>query len=149
MSLDEIDTRGTDFKFPDDFGAAVTLGDNLTKDRLVEACMRMRKLGKHHWLTFWSSNKVHHQIGISKQNLTLLDILRWVYKNSQQATWNGLHHWATQSLSFQRKLIAFEHIQQSWKYIWHERNNSSNRIHLVSLNVYNIMVDRKNDYHKY
>ena len=32
--LDEIHTRGTDFKFPNDFRAAVTLGDGLTKDRL-------------------------------------------------------------------------------------------------------------------
>ena len=114
--LDEIHTRGTDFKFPNGFRAAVTLGDGLTKDRLVQACMRMRKLGKNHWLSFWSSNEVHHQIGISKQNITLVDILRWVYENSQQATWDGLHHWATQSLSFQWKSIAFEDIQQETFY---------------------------------
>ena len=48
--------------------------------------MRMRKLGKNHWLSFWSSNEVHHQIGILKQNITLVDILRWVYENSQQET---------------------------------------------------------------
>ncbi|CAF3467127.1 unnamed protein product [Rotaria sp. Silwood1] len=50
--LDEIHTRGTDFKFPNEFRAAVTLGNGLSKDRLVQSCMRMRKLGKHHWLSF-------------------------------------------------------------------------------------------------
>jgi hypothetical protein len=43
--LDEAHTRGIDLKLPN-YRAAVTLGANLTKDRLVQACMRMRKLGK-------------------------------------------------------------------------------------------------------
>ncbi|CAF4349773.1 unnamed protein product [Rotaria sp. Silwood2] len=121
--LDEIHTRGTDFKFPNEFRAAVTLGNGLTKDRLVQACMRMRKLGKHHWLSFWSSSEVHHQIQTLKKtsalnkekenindHISLTDILRWVYENTQQATWDGLHHWATQSLSFQQKISAFRNI---------------------------------------
>ena len=125
--LDEIHTRGTDFKFPNEFRAAVTLGNGLTKDRLVQACMRMRKLGEHHWLSFWSSNEVHQQIRTMKKSsispdqkekdthdrITLTDILRWVYENTQQTTWDGLHLWATQSLSFQRKITAFQ--SMSWK----------------------------------
>ena len=34
--LDEVHTRGTDLKLPRDYRAAVTLGANLTKDRLVQ-----------------------------------------------------------------------------------------------------------------
>ena len=34
--LDEAHTRGTDLKLPRDYRAAVTLGANLTKDRLVQ-----------------------------------------------------------------------------------------------------------------
>ncbi|CAF3462404.1 unnamed protein product [Rotaria socialis] len=122
--LDEIHTRGTDFKFPVGFKAAVTLGNGLTKDRFVQACMRMRKLGNGHSLTFWSSYEVHQQIETLKRNsltiehkrrkddepINLIDILRWVYENTQQATWDGLHHWAAQSLNFQRKVSAFQHI---------------------------------------
>ena len=114
--LDEIHTRGTDFKFPEDFRAAVTLGTGLSKDRFVQACMRMRQLGKHHWLTFWSSNEVYQQIQLLKRSpmsndqITLTDILRWVYENTQQATWEGLHHWAIQSLSYQHKVRAFRSI---------------------------------------
>ncbi|CAF1091829.1 unnamed protein product [Didymodactylos carnosus] len=121
--LDEVHTRGTDFKFPTGFEAAVTLGNSLTKDSFVQACMRMHKLGKGHSLTFWSSDEVHRQITtlkrgspgqspevqIHNQNdpVRVKDILRWVYENSQQATWDGLHHWAAQSLSFQRKVDTF------------------------------------------
>ena len=115
--IDEIHTRGTDFKFPNGFKAAVTLGNGLTKDRFVQASMRMRKLGNGHSLTFWSSNEIHRQIKGLKQNLIvknlddsikLIDILRWVYDNTIQSIWNGLHHWATQSLNFQRKVAAFK-----------------------------------------
>ncbi|CAF2626053.1 unnamed protein product [Rotaria sp. Silwood2] len=114
--LDEIHTRGTDFKFPNGFHAAVTLGNGLTKDRFVQACMRMRKLGKGHALTFWSSNEVHQQIIKSQKHacianqkenintfINLIDILCWVYENTQQSTWDELYYWAAQSLSFQRK----------------------------------------------
>ena len=117
--LDEIHTRGTDFKFPTPFRAAVTLGSGLTKDRLVQACMRMRKLGHGHSLSFWSSHEVHREIQTLKgdrqrsldHHIFLEDILRWVYENTQQATWHGLYHWAIQSLSYQKKLAAFENIQ--------------------------------------
>ncbi|CAF4676762.1 unnamed protein product [Rotaria sp. Silwood1] len=118
--LDEVHTRGTDFKFPSGFKAAVTLGNGLTKDRFVQACMRMRKLGEGHSLTFWSSDEVHRQIMLLKTNLLqykhndscqVKDILRWVYENTQHATWDGLHHWAVQSLSYQRKVNAFRNIQ--------------------------------------
>jgi hypothetical protein len=124
--LDEVHTRGTDFKFPSGFKAAVTLGNGLTKDRFVQACMRMRKLGQGHSLTFWTSDEVHRQIVFLKTRLInqnpeidtdkhkgscqINDILRWVYENTQQATWDGLHHWAIQSLGFQRKISAFENI---------------------------------------
>ncbi|CAF1098314.1 unnamed protein product [Rotaria sordida] len=118
--LDEIHTRGTDFKFPRGFKAALTLGNGLTKDRFVQAAMRMRKLGCGHSLTFWSSNEVHQQILALKKyssimnngsSINVIDILRWVYENTVQSTWDGLHHWAAQSLSFQRKLAAFRTIQ--------------------------------------
>ncbi|UJR19100.1 hypothetical protein I4U23_022231 [Adineta vaga] len=117
--LDDVHTRGTDFKFPKGFRAAVTLGNGLTKDRFVQACMRMRKLGHGHSLTFWSSYEVDQQIQILKKHssvnntVDLIDILCWVYENTQLSTWDGLHHWASQSLSFQKKFLAFKSID--WK----------------------------------
>ncbi|CAF4781182.1 unnamed protein product, partial [Rotaria sp. Silwood2] len=82
--------------------------------------MRMTKLGKYHWLTFWSSHEVDQQIRTLKhvtsnksqdETIHLIDIIRWVYENTQQATWDGLHHWSTQSLSYQQKVNAFQHVQ--------------------------------------
>ncbi|KAL5943080.1 hypothetical protein ACKVV1_001918 [Pyricularia oryzae] len=56
--LDEAHTRGTDLKLPDNFRAAVTLGANLAKDRLVQGelfiplwAVQSRRFGhqKHLW----------------------------------------------------------------------------------------------------
>ncbi|CAF3249897.1 unnamed protein product [Rotaria sp. Silwood2] len=117
--LDEIHMRGIDFKFPNEFKAVVTLENSLTKDRFVQVAMRMRKLGNGHSLIFWSSNEVHQQsITLKKDSfhqnqeenvnhlINLIDILRWVYNNTMQSTWEGLHHWSAQSLSFQQKMSA-------------------------------------------
>ncbi|CAF1475744.1 unnamed protein product, partial [Didymodactylos carnosus] len=122
--LDEVHTRGTDFKFPNGFLAAVTMGDGLTKDRFVQECMRMRKFGLHHWLTFLSPNDVDQQIWTSKRNrwtetikrfrtnqINTIDILLWVYENIQRKTWDGLNDLAAQSMSYQRKMVAYRSIQ--------------------------------------
>ncbi len=115
--MDEVYTRGTDFKFPNKFRAVVTLGNGLTKDRFVQACMRMRKLGKSHSLSFCSYHEVDQRIRMLRKKsreqdqIRLTDILRWVYENTQHAIWNGLHEWAAQIFSFQRKIITFQNIQ--------------------------------------
>lgn len=41
--LDEAHTRGTDLKLPTDYRAAVTLGPDLTKDRLVQGMIQARQ----------------------------------------------------------------------------------------------------------
>ncbi|KAG9318890.1 hypothetical protein JVU11DRAFT_999 [Chiua virens] len=56
--LDDAHTRGTDLKFPNGFRAAVTLGPKVTKDRLVQGCMRMRKLGGGHSVMFFAPLEV-------------------------------------------------------------------------------------------
>ena len=59
---------------------------------------------------------MHLQIQALKNNrvqsnpITLNDILRWVYENTQYTIWDGLHHWAAQSFSFQRKHAALKSI---------------------------------------
>ncbi|KAG7294014.1 hypothetical protein NEMBOFW57_004075 [Staphylotrichum longicolle] len=65
--LDQAHTRGTDLKLPDHYRAAVTLGPGVTKDTLVQACMRMRKLGEGQWVTFIVSPEMQKRIqGICK-----------------------------------------------------------------------------------
>ncbi|KAJ8582912.1 hypothetical protein M405DRAFT_749505, partial [Rhizopogon salebrosus TDB-379] len=60
--LDDAHTRGTDVKLPSGFRAAVTLGPKVTKDRLTQGCMRMRKLGNGHSVVFFAPIEVDRSI---------------------------------------------------------------------------------------
>nr|GFD56382.1 hypothetical protein [Tanacetum cinerariifolium] len=60
--LDESHCRGTDLKLPVYGKAALTLGQHLTKDALVQAAMRLRLLGKSQSVTFYSPPEVHQSI---------------------------------------------------------------------------------------
>ncbi|KAN0079871.1 hypothetical protein V8E55_009437 [Tylopilus felleus] len=60
--LDHAHTRDTDIKFPVGSRAAVTLGPKVTKDALVQGCMRMRKLGHGHSVMFFALPKVDWSI---------------------------------------------------------------------------------------
>ncbi|KAG9309918.1 hypothetical protein JVU11DRAFT_9950 [Chiua virens] len=60
--LDHAHTRGTDLKFPNGSRAAVTLGPKVTKDNLVQGCMRMRKLGHGHSVMFFAPPDVDRTI---------------------------------------------------------------------------------------
>ncbi|SMR51553.1 unnamed protein product [Zymoseptoria tritici ST99CH_3D1] len=60
--LDEAHTRGIDLKLPPKYRAAVTLGSNLSKDKIVQACMRMRKLGRGQTVVFCVPEEIHNRI---------------------------------------------------------------------------------------
>ncbi|KAF1930947.1 uncharacterized protein M421DRAFT_57599 [Didymella exigua CBS 183.55] len=99
--LDEAHTRGTDLKLPRDYRAAVTLGANLTKDRLVQACMRLRKLGKGQSVVFMAPQEICMKIRERRQAkvdtaVTVTDVLCW----SIGETWLDLSRsmplWAVQ-----------------------------------------------------
>ncbi|KAF5675374.1 hypothetical protein FCIRC_7358 [Fusarium circinatum] len=73
--LDKTHTRRTDLKLPANYRAMVTLGAGLTKDRLVQACMRMRKLDKGHTVEFCIPWEIEHKIfqlkGGGKEEISL------------------------------------------------------------------------------
>lgn len=60
--LDESHCRGTDLKLPVHGKAALTLGQHLTKDALVQAAMRLRLLGQSQSVAFYSPPEVHQSI---------------------------------------------------------------------------------------
>ncbi|XP_047146832.1 uncharacterized protein LOC124819357 isoform X1 [Hydra vulgaris] len=104
--LDDIHTRGTDLKFPVPATACVTLGEGLTKDRLVQACMRMRMLGNGHSVYFYASRDVHTSIvnQISWDRIPeTSDILKWAISNSCNAIRDGFLHWSSQGLRYATK----------------------------------------------
>ncbi|KAL2261316.1 hypothetical protein VTK26DRAFT_4409 [Humicola hyalothermophila] len=106
--LDQAHTRGTDLRLPDSYRAAVTLGPGVTKDTLVQACMRMRKLGSGQSVTFCVSPEMQKRIrsleNIDKSTpLTVTDVLMWSILETWDDTHRSLPLWATQGLRHQRQ----------------------------------------------
>lgn len=132
--LDESHTRGTDLKLPAEYQAAVTLGANLTKDRLVQgkswakiktsfeaisnssqACMRMRRLGKGQSVVFCIPWEVEHKI-LTQQSrnpsstgtITVSDVLCWVIAETWLDLRRSVPLWLTQGCRFHRQLANWD-----------------------------------------
>ncbi|KAF2836054.1 hypothetical protein M501DRAFT_1026273 [Patellaria atrata CBS 101060] len=108
--FDEVHTRGVDLVMPDGFRAAVTLGPGLVKDKLVQACMRMRKLGGFgHSIMFIGSPEI--SLGLQKtskgENLTSEHVLKWCIQETCDRHERILPFWVTQGVEFVRKEIEF------------------------------------------
>ncbi|KAJ8116579.1 hypothetical protein OPT61_g2025 [Boeremia exigua] len=106
--LDEAHTRGTDLKLPRNYRAAVTLGANLTKDRLVQACMRLRKLGKGQSVVFIASQEICSKIcertdQKPDEPISVMNVLCW----SISETWIDLSRsmplWAVQGHRYETR----------------------------------------------
>ncbi|KAG9568088.1 hypothetical protein KCU71_g3382, partial [Aureobasidium melanogenum] len=88
--MDEMHTRGIDLAIPVGAHAAVTLGPRLVKDRLTQACMRLRQLGEGQSLCFIAPTEVHRSICDMKgceydTALTSFDVLAWSINESCRA----------------------------------------------------------------
>ncbi|KAF8475089.1 hypothetical protein BDZ91DRAFT_675137 [Kalaharituber pfeilii] len=105
--LDEAHTRGTDLKLPGDCIAAVTLGPKLTKDKLVQACMRMRNLGQGQSVRFFAPPEVHSKLlqhsGKNNfgANIETIDIISWVMYETCTQTQHNTALWANQGIGHQ------------------------------------------------
>ncbi|KAI4686606.1 uncharacterized protein J4E84_005887 [Alternaria hordeiaustralica] len=105
--LDESHTRGTDIPgLPRHYRAALTLGSQLTKDRLTQAAMRLRKLGNGQSVCFVVPGEI--QTKIWEQNgkptgttIEVHDVLAWAIGE----TWSDLRRtlplWAVQGNRFE------------------------------------------------
>ncbi|KAF2765282.1 hypothetical protein EJ03DRAFT_377931 [Teratosphaeria nubilosa] len=103
--LDEAHTRGIDLKLPSNYRAAVTLGANLTKGRLVQACMRLRKLGKGQSVVFCIPEEIQTKIlkTTSKAVLSdigVVDVLAWSISETHAETRRNMPLWAVQGERF-------------------------------------------------
>ncbi|KAH7095848.1 hypothetical protein FB567DRAFT_624053 [Paraphoma chrysanthemicola] len=111
--LDEANTRGTDLKLPRHYRACLTLGNALSKDKLIQGCMRMRQLGKGQSVVFLAPEEIATKIYELTSNdfddpVTVRDVLYW----SVRETWNDLKKsmplWAVQGHRF----ISQQHLLQ-------------------------------------
>ncbi|TRM56132.1 hypothetical protein BD626DRAFT_587475 [Schizophyllum amplum] len=117
--LDEAHTRGTDLKLPEGTRALVTLGPKLTKDKLMQGCMRMRKLGRSdgHSVLFLASCEIRTRIQESikepKEHLDSSDVLLWTMQETiRQTTENGAL-WANQGMNFDVRQAGWEAYNKS------------------------------------
>ncbi|KAF8555161.1 hypothetical protein OG21DRAFT_1439060 [Imleria badia] len=110
--LDDAHTRGTDIKFPTGFRAAVTLGPKVTKDRLAQGCMRMRKLGHHHSIMFFAPLEVDRRIrSVASKSLSddidVMDILQWAIRETCDDIQQRAPHWAQQGIDHTSRYAAW------------------------------------------
>ncbi|KAF4967332.1 hypothetical protein FSARC_5098 [Fusarium sarcochroum] len=108
--LDEAHTRGTDLKLPTSYRAVVTLGAGLTKDRLVQACMRMRKLGKGQTVEFCIPWEIEQKIielkgreDAGKREISVSDVLCWVITETCLDLRKAIPLWLNQGVRFSRQ----------------------------------------------
>ncbi|KAI1744920.1 hypothetical protein F4680DRAFT_455891 [Xylaria scruposa] len=102
--LDQSHTRGTELKLPRNYRAAVTLGAGLTKDRLVQACMRMRLLGEGQSVVFCVPQEIVSKIqqrlpGVGSEDeptISVSDILAWAITETWEDTKHNILLWAAQ-----------------------------------------------------
>ncbi|KGO74157.1 Protein of unknown function DUF3638 [Penicillium italicum] len=112
--LDEAHTRGIDLKLPPSYRALVTLGHGITKDKLVQACMRMRKLGKGQSVIFYIPKDVQFKIlaltGKSdKSAITVSDVLCWAVSETWAELRRSMPVWAIQGQRFERQQAIWDH----------------------------------------
>ncbi|KIJ64301.1 hypothetical protein HYDPIDRAFT_90752, partial [Hydnomerulius pinastri MD-312] len=127
--LDDAHTRGTDIRFPTGFRAAVTLGPKVTKDRLTQGCMRMRKLGRGHSLMFFAPLEVDRKIrsATSKSSadpICVMDVLQWAIHETCNDIQHRASHWAQHGMdhasryrawsSFCEHKITAKDLSKSW-----------------------------------
>ncbi|CAJ2514316.1 Uu.00g024350.m01.CDS01 [Anthostomella pinea] len=106
--LDEAHTRGINLILPDDYRAATILGPKLTKDWLVQACMRLRKLGKGQSITFIVPAEIQMRIRevcniMDGASLAVSDVLCWSITETWAESRKSIPLWAMQGLRHQRQ----------------------------------------------
>ncbi|TLD36380.1 hypothetical protein E2P81_ATG03269 [Venturia nashicola] len=98
--LDQAHCRGSDLPISPGSRAAVILGPRISKDRLVQACMRMRKLGTTHSLVFVAPPDVYSSILNSSQTsdnvVTSADVLKWSINQTLEQLKKNAVHWIAQ-----------------------------------------------------
>lgn len=118
--LDEVHTRGIDLSIPLGARAAVTLGPRLSKDRLVQACMRLRKLGHGHSLAFFAPPEVHQNIlgTVGKhldRSLDSADVVQWATEQTCQIAQSSLPLWVAQGTDFIKRARLCEELLDRWE----------------------------------
>eukprot|EP00172_Hildenbrandia_rubra_P001339 Plantae.Rhodophyta-Hildenbrandia_rubra.ctg18770.p1 GENE.Plantae.Rhodophyta-Hildenbrandia_rubra.ctg18770~~Plantae.Rhodophyta-Hildenbrandia_rubra.ctg18770.p1 ORF type:complete len:335 (-),score=48.33 Plantae.Rhodophyta-Hildenbrandia_rubra.ctg18770:15-1019(-) len=108
--LDDSHSRGVDLSFAPGTKGIVTLGKGLTKDRLMQACMRLRLLGKDHSVSFLASREVNEEIisfsEAGKSGPMYSDVVSWSLQNSARKVENHIYRWGLQGENYLTQQVA-------------------------------------------
>ncbi|GIJ92739.1 hypothetical protein Asppvi_002017 [Aspergillus pseudoviridinutans] len=108
--LDQQHARGVDLKLPRSYRAVVTLGPRLTKDKLVQACNRMRGLGSGQSVMFLSPPVVSHEMGAEANPITSADVIRWSLRQTCDSLKSLSLLWASQGLQYYRRIKLWDNL---------------------------------------
>ncbi|KAF2757894.1 hypothetical protein EJ05DRAFT_464797 [Pseudovirgaria hyperparasitica] len=120
--LSEQHARGIDISLPATYRAAVTLGARLTKDRLCQACMRMRRLGKSQSVVFCVPTEIQSKILERKSRIEAIadtkpptepiievkDVLSWAVGESCLDLQHSMPLWAAQGKRFEDQVPIWQ-----------------------------------------
>ncbi|KAI4599655.1 hypothetical protein KJ359_001752 [Pestalotiopsis sp. 9143b] len=86
----------------------LSLGQNVTKDRLVQACMRMRMLGHGQSVVFCIPNEIKNNIMQQQpvsigSDITVTHVLTWAIRETHFDTKKSAPLWATQASRFYKQ----------------------------------------------
>lgn len=108
--LDDAHTRGTDLKFPLGWKACVTISADITRDKTVQACMRMRLLGKGHSIVFVASYEADVRIrefcNLGNSRRTNKHVIDFICDNSRRFEEENIVHWSAAAYNYTKKLVA-------------------------------------------
>lgn len=109
--MDDTHTRGTDLKFPPKTKACVTLSGDITRDKTVQSCMRMRQLETSQSISFWASHEADARIRklckLSARNVVEnAHVIQFIENNSREFETANMVHWTTSALNYTKKLIG-------------------------------------------
>ncbi|KAL4895588.1 hypothetical protein BDV59DRAFT_211254 [Aspergillus ambiguus] len=115
--LDEAHTRWIDLKLPPNYRAAVTLGSGVTKDKLVQACMRLRKLGRGQSVVFCVPQEIKCRImaltgQAEESNIDVTAVLRWAVAETWADVERSIPLWAVQGERFERQSNLWREIRK-------------------------------------
>lgn len=111
--VDQARCFGTDLQLPVSSRAAVTLGARTTKDKLAQACMRMRKLGAGQTVVFCVPQEIEMRIrsgqpGLASGPLAIDDIIDWTISETWLDCERSIGMWAVQGTRFEKQRILWD-----------------------------------------
>ena len=108
--LDDAHTRGVDLKFPPNAHAIVTVGTDMPKDKLVQAIMRMRQIGRGQTVEFFGSEEVTRKMKTltKKDVITSLEVLNWTLYNTIEVQEGQFIEFAKQGFTYEAKQMAIK-----------------------------------------